>query len=149
MRIQVNSVSPVVKEKSYFYFTLDYSQDGKPSKPKKIMSFAEAAYKALKDANEGDNFDVSLKKDDNGYWQWETVTQTTAGAPTPVGNTTGRAGDWETAAERALKQKLIVRQSCLAQAVAFVGRDGMTVEDANIDLLMTIAGDFEKWVNRE
>lgn len=143
MRIQVKAVSPVVKEKSYYYFVLEYKKDGKDEKPKKIMSFTEAAYKALKDAKEGDNFDVTLTKDDNGYWQWKDVVSVSADAPMTAGSAgTGKAGNWETSEERARRQILIVRQSCLAQAVA----SGFAPDAA---LTLDIAATFETWVNRE
>lgn len=150
MRIKVNSVGPVVKEKSYYFFELDYSQDGKPSqKPKKIMSFADVPYKALKDAKEGDNFDVKLQKDDNGYWQWVEVTQVAEGSsPTAAASgTTGKAGNWETSEERARRQILIVRQSCLAQAVATWGQNDTPPND--MDAITDLAAKYETWVNRE
>jgi len=142
MRIKVDGVGPVTKEKKYAWFNLNYSQDGKPQKPKKIMSFNEVSYGILKDSKEGDNFDVELKKDDNGYWQWVALTPVAAGSnPTP-GTSTGKSGSWETPEERAAKQVLIVRQSCLAQAVAAIG------PDQNYDKYTDMASSFEDWVFR-
>lgn len=150
MRIQVKSVSPVTKEKSYYYFTLDYSQDGKDAKPKKIMSFAEEAYGKLKDAKGGDSFDVKLEKDNNGYWQWVTVTQVEAGADPTPGTSTGKSGNWETSEERARRQILIVRQSCLAQAVASMVNDaGGDQLVLPVETILERASNFEEWVNRE
>ena len=145
MRIKVDGISPVTKESKYFFFVVNYSQDGKPQKPRKIVSFGtgETAYAALKDAAVGDSFDVALEKDNNGYWQWKTVTKVEDGAPSTLSGTTGKSGNWETSEERARRQILIVRQSCLAQAVAATG-PGQTLDE-----YIRIAGDFEEWVNRE
>jgi len=147
MRIQISMVGPTTKEAKYSWFELVYKSDGKSQKPKKIMSFNDE-FKTLQDAQPGDSFDVKLEKDDNGYWQWKNVTKVEAGAPEPAAaasGTTGRAGNWETPEERARRQVLIVRQSCIAQAVAWCkGNPDLSTED-----VVNVAGEFETWVNRE
>jgi hypothetical protein len=145
MRIKVDGVGPVTKEAKYFHFLLNYSQDGKPQKPRKIVSFgaSEVGYKALKDATVGQSFDVTLAKDDNGYWQWKDVVPVAAGAPeVATAGSTGKSGNWETSEERSRRQVLIVRQSCLAQAVQAIG------PDQNYDKYTEMAALFENWVNR-
>jgi len=150
MRIEVRRVGEVVNEAKYSYFELDYKKDGKAERPKKIVSFNDE-YKILKDATEGQEFDVNLTKDDNGYWQWKDVRVAGEGATSASGgskasatsNTTGKTGSWETPEERARRQILIVRQSCLAQAIAF------SIQTNDPDNVLEKAGEFETWVNRE
>lgn len=141
MRIKLIHVGGITKEAKYSYFPLTYSKDGKEEKPKKIMSFDEKAFGELKNANPGEEFDVTLKKDDNGYWKWVDVVKVVAGSsPAPA----VRSGStYETPDERARRQVLIVRQSSLAQAVAFLG-SGAQEED-----VLPLATKFEEWVNRE
>jgi hypothetical protein len=86
-----------------------------------------------------------LAKDDNGYWQWKNVVPVAEGAPMVAGTAgTGKAGNWETSEERARRQILIVRQSCLAQAVNVKG-----VGEQNAENITELAAQFEEWVNRE
>jgi hypothetical protein len=140
MRIKVIDVSDVQKEKSYFFYTLTYEKDGK-EETKKVYSFSEAAYTALKAAKKGELYDINLAKNKNGYWEWSEVMTAKAGESTPA---TTRSGSWETPEERARRQVLIVRQSSLAQSVAFVG-----VGEQNVENLLEIAAQFEAWVNRD
>lgn len=141
MRIKVISVGKPEKEKNYFFYNLTYDKDGK-EETKKMFSFAEAAYAALKGANEGDLFDVKLAKNKNGYWEWSEVVPALAGSTTSA---TTRSGSWETAEERARRQILIVRQSSLSNAIAYASSD----PKAPLDLVIEVAAQFEAWVNRE
>lgn len=144
MRIEIMTKGEVVKEAKYSYFELFYKKDGKADKPKKIMSFNDE-FNILKDAEAGTEYDVDLTKDDNGYWQWKNVRIAGTAAPAgsgaaTTGGSTGKAGNWETSDERARRQILIVRQSCLAQAVAL---GALEQEDA-----VKKAAFFEEWVLR-
>lgn len=143
MRIKLIHVGGITKEAKYSYFPLTYSKDGKEEKPKKIMSFDEKAFGELKNASPGEEFDVTLKKDDNGYWKWVEVVKAVAGS-TPA-QPVSKGSTYETPEERARRQVLIVRQSSLAQAVAFSA--GM--KDVLIDDVLERASQFEDWVNRE
>lgn len=144
MRIKMIEVGSVTKEKTYFVLPIKYEEGGK-QKDKKIFSFNETAYKALKDSKAGDEFEVGLKKDNNGYWQWDSVG--TAGA----GSVAAPARSGGGFVESADRQKSIVRQSCLAQAVAFVTAavNGPDVPAADIEEVLVTAKAFEDWVNRE
>jgi len=151
MRIKVSMVGPIQREAKYQWFELVYQSDGKSQKPKKIMSFNDE-FKTLNGAQPGDTFDVKLEKDDNGYWQWNNVEKVEAGSPEPVAasGSTGRAGNWETPEERARRQVLIVRQSCIAQAVAWLrGKEPSEGTDFSTEDVQLVAEEFETWVNRE
>jgi len=143
MRIKIVSVGPVEKEAKYFQFVLTYI-DLKQSKEytRKMMSFTKVPYEALKGAKADEVYEIEVKKNDNGFWEWVEVVKIDGNAaPAAAGGV--KTGTWETPEERARKQILIVRQSCIAQAVAFVGPDAL------VDDVLERAGQFEEWVNRE
>lgn len=139
MRIKIIEVGQVSKVKTYFELELKYESDGKVQ-TKKIFSFNGDSYKTLKDAAAGQVYDIKLAKDKNGYWQWESVTLTTA---TEASGTGPARSNFETPDERARRQVLIVRQSCLQRAVEYC-RVEPTIED-----VLKIAEEFEDWVMRD
>lgn len=156
MQIKVNSIGELVSEKTgkggYFHFTLKYDKDGKEYS-RKLVSFGGSlpSYNAIKDAKVGDKFDVELKKDDTGNWQWlsavptgDSVAKKAANGETSGFTTTGKSGNWETTEERARRQVLIVRQSCLAQAIHLVE----SPESQHLDVVLKVAKDLEEWVMR-
>lgn len=148
MRIQVTSKSDLVNEKTgkggYFHFTLKYSKDGKEFN-RKLVSFGGSlpSYNVLKDSVVGDQYDVELKKDDTGNWQWTDAVK--ADQSTPAAATSGGTmkSTYETPEERAYKQKVIIRQSCLANAISVKG-----IGEENADNLTELAEKFEAWVTR-
>ncbi|HET8685392.1 MAG TPA: hypothetical protein VFM18_01860 [Methanosarcina sp.] len=96
----------------------------------KMLSFSNpAGFKMIKDAKKGDEFDVTVTKNDAGYNQWADVKPAGAG-PTEIGGSTpvsdskpksfgGVQGrDYETKEERQQRQVLIVRQSSLTNAIS-------------------------------
>lgn len=104
-------------------------QSGKVSS-KKLLSFSyPEVYKEVSQAQKDDILNVSLSKNDKGFWDWVSLGGEEVSAP--VGNTDHSAVEkstkapsypakltYETPEERAIKQRLIVRQSSFAQAVA-------------------------------
>lgn len=143
MRIKIVEVGQVAKEKSYFVLPIKYESDGKVQ-DKKIFSFNGETYKTLKDAQAGQFYEVKLVKDKNGYWQWENLALVTSQAAASGG--TGRMSNFETPEERARRQGMIVRQSSLAQAVAYYAVEGRQVEP---DMVIELAAKFEDWVMRD
>lgn len=134
MKIQVVMVGPVISKQgpkaAYSVFELIYKYGDKTGN-KNIMEFQKAAFAALKDAQQGDWFDVTTEKSADGkYTNWTAVSPTTADAtssgpatsPSSGGKSTAASGNtrgWngETPEERAARQVMIVRQSSLATAV--------------------------------
>lgn len=151
MRIKVTEVGQVTKEGTFYQYTLKYVDlaNNKDFTRKMVgVKDAKLSYDAFKNAKPGELYDVNVVKNENGFWVWETVAKIDGDASGPAGFAVGvapaaRTGTWETPEERARKQILIVRQSCLAQAVAFVG-NGTLVDD-----VIERAEQFEEWVNRE
>lgn len=141
MRIKLLEVGAVYKENKYYILPIKYDEGGK-EKDKKIFSFDEVPYKALKGANVGQMFDVKLEKKD-GFWKWTEITEAAAGAA-PVAGTATRSSSYETPEERARRQVLIVRQNALTNAVSSLqGTEGVSVQ-----AVLDLAADFEAWVTR-
>lgn len=123
------------------------------TKTKKIMSFANpAVFNTLKDAMSGEEYSITQEKDGNGYWQWTSITKggsvsetATAAQAAPARKESSYTGrDFETKEERAERQRLIVRQSCLAQAVATLSA-GVKSPPTVADVLST-AEQYVAWV---
>jgi hypothetical protein len=142
MQIRLTEVGPVKKEGKYFVLPIKYDDKGKEFS-RKVMSFvAGDAYKVLKDSKVGEFYNVTIEKDDNGYWQWPKVEKVEGGtvAETKVGTV---RSTYETPQERALKQIYIVRQSSIANAITLAG-----VGENNVENILDIARRLEAWVFR-
>lgn len=100
-----------------------------------MMSFANPkVFDVLKNATEGDTFEI-VEKQDGEYSNWASATRVDASAikaagnagvstsltPAPKGTLTSQ---YETRDERNARQRLIVRQSCLSNAVAVLSVGG-------------------------
>lgn len=147
MRIKVNNVSQEQKDKKFSFVEVAYESDGK-AQNKKIFSFNTGVYEDVKKAQTGDVFDVKLEKDRNGYWVWKEMhkadpTATGGNMSTPAST---RTSTYETPEERARRQILIVRQSSIAQAVAYFNG---AVVPPELERVLDVAAQFETWVNRE
>lgn len=157
MQIQIVNVS-VSKPagKKYNQADVVFTRDGRESKWR-VMDFANPqVFKALEKAQEGEEFAITVGKNDKGYDTWTSATKVAEGSPTPrVVASTGSTGgttksSWETADERAARQRLIVRQSSLAQAIEYVKLRGP--DDTGMITLGTITGiadQFTNWVFEE
>lgn len=111
------------------------------------LKYAPAVKNGLESLEPGDNFTVEIEKKDD-FWTWVSIKkgieQEEKQKPTTQQSTTTKNTSWETAEERAARQKLIVRQSSLTNAVAFLvlqGRTHATEED-----VLETATTFYNWV---
>jgi hypothetical protein len=121
MRITLSRTPEVVNKGKYNQLTVQYEADGK-TQDKKIMSFTfKEVYNLLAKANVGDSFDISMTKNDKGYWDWTEAKPVSASGELPAVRPGKSTGSWETAEERAQKQVYIMRQSCLGYAVNAMG----------------------------
>jgi hypothetical protein len=130
--------------------TVNYSAKGE-SKTKTIMSFANPAiYNLIKTLKGGETLDVEFVKDDK-YFNWATAKVVEQEAPSSGGqvDTSPRKveskSNWETSEERARKQVYIIKQSCLAQAVAYI--NGQQHEERLDEL--KLAQKYVDWVLHE
>ena len=95
-RITINEVGSVSKVgKNSFQVPVKYTDRGKEF-TKKIMQFAnKEAYELMRNAKAGEQYDVEVEKDDNGYWQWVKVTKVDGNSPAaanPASNARGGTG---------------------------------------------------------
>ena len=159
MLIQVISVGDIAtkpgKKVPYSVFQLDYLTNGRAAK-KQIMSFTPV-YKTLLASREGEEFEITTES--NGeFTNW--VTAESKGVPvkapkegpatsetTTAKGATAFKSTYETPEERAKKQVYIVRQSCLAQAVAYYAAAGKdTAAGTSVEDVLDVAKQFEEYV---
>jgi hypothetical protein len=140
-----------------------YKKDGKVE-GKKVMDFVnKEIYNFVnREMKPGNDYKISLDKDKNDYWQWVGVeaagaTGTVvpaagggesvagAGKPAVADKAVGRVSSstYETPEERALKQKIIVRQSSIGYALNFfeANKGKFGVGD-----VLELANQFNDWV---
>jgi hypothetical protein len=144
------------KGQPYSQLEVTYKDDKGQTKSKKIMSFANpAVFATLKNANKGDVFDVEMVKNGD-YWNWTSIAAVDGSvASAPAANTgfqkaaapsaAGRS-NFETPEERALRQRLIVRQSSLTTAVAILKTEGEQVDKEDV---FELAEELHDWVYRK
>ncbi len=162
MEITVKAVGDVVKAegksgKTYGSFELVYRKTGEDkSDTRKITQYA-GAYKALLAASPGEVFEIDAVKEGD-YWQWNKATSKGTAAPSARASDeatgasvtkarpSGRAGDWETAEERAAKQVMIVRLGCLKDAIEFAGLDREKAQGVQTDDIIAWAKEFAGYV---
>jgi hypothetical protein len=153
MNIEIVAVTENQKQskagKAYTELEVIYKDDSGKASTKKIMSFMNpAVFKAVQGAKGGDKIAVTTQKDDNGYWQWTgiggNVTTTSAVAPatTPAAKVTS---NYESKEERAVKQRYIVRQSSLSNAVDILSVGAKTLDKKAV---LELASELEEWVFR-
>ena len=131
------------------------------AKPVQSLKFNKPLAAALSSLAPNDEFTAELEKNAAGFWDVKEVVKGVVDkAPEAVATSTAMTSDrpvapqravnrvtgstYETPEERAKKQVIIVRQSCVAQAVALVkGSDKEGVEG-----VLEVAEAFEKFVNK-
>jgi hypothetical protein len=143
VNVEITSRAGAAGKKGYEQAEVVYKQEynGKQDvKTKKIMSFANpAVFAAIKAAKTGEVYEVTQVKEGE-FWQWTNIVAASAAPaaqaaapsntkPAAQSNTYGR--DFETATERAEKQRLIVRQSSLSNAVALLTTGAKTPPNVN------------------
>jgi hypothetical protein len=103
----------------------------------------------LAGAKPGDFFTIHREKNASGFWDWKGVSKSdgssseAATAPSVAAKATTQArSNYETPEERAARQVMIVRQSSISSAVAFLAPQGVTDPDA----VITVAKKFEEYV---
>ena len=116
--------------KNYSQLEIAYKDENGKVTSKKIFSFSfPECFDVLKSAKKDQVFDIiSQKNDASGYWDWVQAKHTGGSSvPTPAdpdqpskSNKTNTYSDpRETKEERAQRQRMIVRQSSLSNAIAF------------------------------
>lgn len=150
MFITVKNVDIENKGK-YTQAVVTYLDKGEEKK-RNVVSFGDSsdAYHELKNAKDGDTFNIELKKDGK-YWNWVGASRTAAGeskgneaiqAPNKANVSYGR--DFETSEERRKKQIYIVRQSSISASLNWMELN--KVEAPTVDQVIDVAKAFEAYV---
>jgi uncharacterized protein (DUF1501 family) len=150
------TVEHIVKGKSrYSVANVVHTYNGE-SRTQKIMSFANPqVFERVQKLNPGDMVEVTITKNDAGYNQWSAINKVADDGeesapaekrPDPKSGTVAK-GSWETAEERAARQVLIVKQSCLAQAINYLSAVHQEGEPSwNVNNVLEVAQEFTDWV---
>lgn len=110
------------------------------ARTKKLVSFSNPqVFDLLKNAVKGDQFEITLQKEGD-YWQWTSATPVEAGASPTAKVASEPKAAWVPDADR---QRLIVKQSSLAQAVEFVMKSD---QEHTVENILDVADDFVAWV---
>ena len=151
--VNVETVQKTAKNnKPYEQLEVVYKgTDGKVGN-KTIFSFANpSVFASLKGAKNGDKFGIDQIKNDKGYWEWtkagpafEDAAPVAAQAAPVRQSAPAPTRDFETKEERALRQRLIVRQSSLSSAVSILSPGATKPLDE--EQVISLAEKLTAWV---
>jgi hypothetical protein len=153
MEIKVTAVDgPVAQSKgkgNWQEYKVSYVDKMGRNKTQTIRSFEQQTFSDFAEISDGDfpvNVEVTVKKEGD-FWNWKgakVIGAATNDTPAKTNNTSSGStvskGNWETAEERAAKQKYIVRQSSITNAIALCGAGNP------VDVILTVAKAFEDFV---
>jgi hypothetical protein len=135
----------------------DLSKDGKVAGKKMVSFNDEGTFNKVVSAIPGKVYNVRLEKDGD-YWQWRSFEEalgepavSNSGASTPaVANRSSsspatRISNYETAEERAARQRLIVRQSSITAAIT-LSIHNSPKNNVPIAEVLALASQFEAFV---
>ena len=111
-------------KKPYEKAVVKYSYQGN-SRSQTMMSFSNpAVFKTIKEMQPGENYDVTVTKNDAGYNTWAAVKPADVGAPAPgkPASVTVPKSNYETPEERKLRQLYIIRQSSISSALEYMSQ---------------------------
>ena len=155
MQIKVNVINITETPKTnkigkpYQELEIIYKDDSGKANTKKLMSFNQPeVYKAFVKASAGSVLTVESQKQGE-YWVWVEIVQAGSVSPsvgavattvTPVKATS----NYESQEERAVKQRYIVRQSSLSNAIAALSVGSKTPHSS--EEIIDLAKEFEAYV---
>lgn len=130
MQITITNVNVEDKGK-YRQAIVEYTTAEGKAEKKNVMSFKDKTlYATLSSAKQGETYDVTLGKNDKGYWEFTKAEKANGSASKATASPTPKS-TYETPEERAARQIYIIRQSSLSTAVSIlsVGAKGVKVND--------------------
>lgn len=155
MQIEIVNVSAPTQEAGargvpYYKMAVSYKDQQGRMQSKNLVSYVfPEVFNFFKSKTRGDLVDVTVTKNAKGYLDWTAVADGEAGATTvnnPVSRPVAtRSANFESKEERDNKQRWIIRQSSLAQAVASLKVDKAPV---NPEQVLELAARYEAWVTR-
>jgi hypothetical protein len=134
----------------YSTMIVSYVDERGANKSWKLISFSNPkVFDTLKNAKVNDVFNITTRKNDKDFTEWasaEIVEESKAATSNSLAERANNSvktpvvSQYETRDERNTRQRLIVRQSCLAQAVEYRG------SNQDIDAILETAEQFVAWV---
>lgn len=161
INVAVTTMPAKGKGRPYSQAEVVYKNERDEPKTWKLVSFANPqVFEMLKDAKMNDTFEITVTKQGE-FNQWVAASKSDGTVVADVREGFGKEGSkaesaapkytstYETPAERAVKQRLIVRQSSLAQAIEYYKHP--TLSEANVveEDVIRIAETFADWVFQE
>lgn len=168
--LEILSITGPIKnqkgQKSWNVFEVAYKKDGK-IEGKKVIDFANPdVFKLVGQAKQGEVYTVTSEKI-NDFWQWTGFDKAGTGTEVPsisggassagqpsvpvksTGSTTSRVtgSNYETAEERVVKQRFIIRQSSISNALEFFKMAGLKKE--NPQDVLDLAEKFVEFVYKQ
>ena len=143
MKIEITNVSFEQPEgKRYRVAVVKYQRNGRET-TWRLMPFGDSksAYETIVAKPVG-WYDITTDKNAGGYTNWVKAVATEA-SPVAVAHTSPKS-NYETTEERASRQSLIVRQSCLSNAIALLTLKGDKKSDK--EAVVDLAEYFYKYV---
>ena len=126
----------------YSQMDISYVDERGGNKTWKIFSFSNPkVFDTFKNAKEGEVYEISTRKNDKDFTEWAAADKVGEGTGKPAATKAPVVSQYETRDERNLRQRLIVRQSCLAQAVAISKEEPLGLES-----ILEVADKFVAWV---
>lgn len=102
----------------YSQMAISYVDERGGNKTWKIFSFSNPkVFDTFKNAKEGEVYEISTRKNDKDFTEWAAADKVGEGTGKPAATKTPVVSQYETRDERNLRQRLIVRQSCLSNAI--------------------------------
>lgn len=127
--------------------TVSYVDETGKSRNWKILSFANPkVFDTFKNAKTGEQYEITTRKNDKDFTEWATADKTGEAAPgaSKVQTKVPAVSQYETRDERNQRQRLIVRQSSLKEAVTTSSVGAKTVP--NVDDVLALAERYTDWV---
>jgi hypothetical protein len=150
LKITINSVNnEFVKKgtKGYNKAIVAYTYNGEP-RTQNIMDFANPSIYKQVQTLAGQEVDVQLTKNAQGYNEWASISDGSAptGAPASTTGTTRVTGsNYETPEERARKQVYIIKQSSISNAIEYI-KLRSDIEHLDVNTVIEVAQQFTDWV---
>jgi len=144
MQVKVEDINTETVRKgknTYQKINVTYKQGGQ-QRTYTAMSFSNpGVFAKLAQVKAGDVLEVKPEKNDRGFWEWVDVSKV-GGVPVAVPQKQDNSR-YETPEERALRQRLIVRQSSLSAAIDLLKTE-KNIPSA--EEVMKLAEQFCDWV---
>jgi hypothetical protein len=135
MQITINNVETSFTKTAkggYSTSTISYVNERGENKSWKLISFSNpGVFEKMKNATAGQVYEIETRKNDKDYTEWAKaalIDGATPAAAVPVSKAAA-VSQYETRDERNARQRLIVRQSCLSNAVAIVSTGAKSPPD--------------------